>query len=129
VDTFSDEFASQRQLAIIERFEGFINYAYPIAFNIRRQHSIVRDRLISAMFEQVSLFSQAGKSGQVSRLYLADAGLSDLRFLLRFLADDKRRLISRHQHEVGSIHLAETGKMLGAWIRTKGEKAQKGDRG
>ena len=129
MDTLSDEFASQRQLAIVERFEGFVNYIYPIAFNIRRQHYIVRDRLISAMFEQVSLFSQAGKSGQVSRLYQADAGLSDLRFLLRFLADDKRRLISRHQHEVGSIHLAETGKMLGAWIRTKGEKAQRGECG
>jgi hypothetical protein len=122
MEVFSDDLASQRQLAIVEKFEGFVNYTYPIAINIRRTHHIVRDRLIGAMFEQVSLFSQAGKSGQVSRLYLADAGLSELRFMLRFLAHDKRRLISRHQHEVGSIHLAETGKMLGAWIKVKGNK-------
>lgn len=120
MEVLHDEFASQKQLAIVERFDGFVNYMYPIAINIRRTHHIVRDRLIAAMFEQVSLFTQAGKSGQVSRLYQADAGLSDLRFILRFLADGKRQLISRHQHEVGSIHLAETGKMLGAWIRSRG---------
>lgn len=42
METLSDEFASQRQLAIIERFEGFINYMYPIALNIRRTHSLGR---------------------------------------------------------------------------------------
>lgn len=126
METLSDEFASQRQLAITEKFEGFINYMYPIALNIRRTHGIARDRLIMAMFEQVSMFSQAGKSGQVSKLYLADAGLSDLRYMVRFLADGKRKLISRHQAEVASIHLAETGKMLGAWIKTKSAKGERG---
>jgi len=99
---------------------------YPIALNIRRNHSVARDRLIVAMFEQVSMFSQAGKSGQVSKLYMADAGLSDLRYMMRFLADSKRKLISLHQAEVGSIHLAETGKMLGAWIKTKSAKGERG---
>jgi hypothetical protein len=126
METLSDEFASQKQLAITERFEGFINYMYPIALNIRRTHFVARDRLIGAMFEQVSMFSQAGKSGQVSKLYLADAGLSDLRFMVRFLADSKRKLISRKQAEVASIHLAETGRMLGAWIKTKGAKGERG---
>jgi len=122
MDFLSDEFASQRQLAIIERFEGFINYIYPIALNIRRSHHVIRDRLIGAMFDQVSFLQQAGKSAQISKLYLADAGLAHLRFLLRFLANENRRLISRHQHEVASIHLAETGKMLGAWIKSKAVK-------
>jgi hypothetical protein len=76
VETLNDEFASHKQLAITERFEGFINYMYPIALNIRRTHHVARDRLIASMFEQVSMFSQAGKSGQVSKLYMADAGLS-----------------------------------------------------
>lgn len=78
------------------------------------------------MFEQVSLFIQAGKSGQVSKLYLADAGLANLRFMLRFMADAKRKLISLHQFEVGSIHLAETGRMLGAWIKNKAAKGERG---
>lgn len=126
METLSDEFSSQKQLAIVERFEGFINYMYPIALNIRRTHFVARDRLISGMFEQVSMFSQAGKSGQVSKLYLADAGLSNLRFMVRFLAEPKRKLISRHQAEVGSIHLAETGKMLGAWIKVKNARGERG---
>jgi hypothetical protein len=117
MEVLSDEQSSQRQLAIIERFEGFVNYTYPIAINIRRSHHVVRDRLLEATFEQVNLFQQAGKSSQVSKLYLADAGLAHLRFLLRFLANEHRRLISRHQHEVAAIHLAETGRMLGAWIK------------
>jgi hypothetical protein len=50
VETLSDEFASQRQLAITERFEGFINYMYPIALNIRRTHGIARDRLTWCAF-------------------------------------------------------------------------------
>lgn len=43
METFSDEFTSQRQLAIVERFEGFINYMYPIALNIRSTHHVARD--------------------------------------------------------------------------------------
>lgn len=122
MQTLTDELTSQKQMAIVERFMVFINYMYPIAHNIRRTHHIVRDRLIASMFEQVNLFYQAGKSNQVSKLYAADAGIADLRFLLRFLAEDKRRLISCHQHEVASIHLAEVGKMLGTWIRSKAAK-------
>ena len=126
MDTLDDEFASQRQLRIIERFEGFINYMYPIALNIRRTHHVARDRLIGMMFEQVSMFSVAGKSGQVSKLYLADAGLADLRYMVRFLTDPKRKLMSKHQAEVAGIHLAETGNMLGAWIKTKAHKGERG---
>jgi hypothetical protein len=122
METLTDDIASHRQLAIVERFEGFVNYVYPIALNIRRTHHIVRDRFIDAIFAQVNAFNQAGKSNQISKLYAADAGLADLRFLLRFLAEDKRRLISLHQSEVASVHLAEVGKMLGAWIRNKAAK-------
>jgi hypothetical protein len=46
--------------------------------------------------------------------------------MVRFLADGKRKLISRHQSEVSSIHLAETGKMLGAWIKSKNAKGERG---
>ncbi len=126
MDTYTDESSTHKQLAIIERFEQFVNYMYPIALNIRRTHYIARDRFISMMFEQVSMFSQAGKSSQVSKLYLADAGLANLRYMVRFLVDPKRKLISLHQSEVASIHLAETGKMLGSWIKAK---AQRGERG
>lgn len=127
MEVLNDEFASHKGMAIVERFGVFVDYTYPIAINIRRTHHVVRDMLITSMFEQANLFAQAGKSGQVSRLYAADAGLAHLRFQLRFLASDKRRLISLHQFETASVHLAEVGKMLGSWIRAK--TAAKGERG
>ncbi len=105
------------QLAIVERFERFVDYLYPVLLGVRRVHYVVRDRAISAMLDQIVLFNEAGKSGSLSKLYSADAGLASLRFYLRFLADADRKLISQHQHQVAAIHLAEVGKMLGAWIR------------
>lgn len=77
MEMLTEERTTQRQMAIVERFEGFMNYMYPIALNIPRAHYVARDRLVSLMFEQVSLFYQAAKSNQVSKLYLADAGLAD----------------------------------------------------
>ncbi len=104
------------QLAIVERYEQFVDYTYPIFLGVRRTHHVARDRAIGAMLDQVGLFNEAGKSGLVSKLYSADAGLGVLRYYLRFFASPKRKLLSQHQHQVAAIHLAETGRMLGAWI-------------
>lgn len=123
-----DETASAKQLAIVEKFEAFINYAYPIAQNIPRKHGIARDAFLTAMFSQVDLFIVAGKSGQASRLYAADAGLAGLRFWLRFMADPGRKLISQNQHRVASVHLAEVGGMLNAWIRSVKGKGVREDK-
>jgi hypothetical protein len=105
------------QLAIIERYEHFVDYIYPVLLGVRRAHYVARDRAIAAILEQISLFNEAGKSGMLSRLYAADAGLASLRFYLRFFASPERKLISQHQHQTAAIHLAESGRMLGAWIR------------
>lgn len=105
-------------MAIIERFDGFVNYLYPMLTNTSRQHRVMRDAFLDAMFQQYKLFHSAGKSNQASRLYEADAGMAYLRELLRFMAGPDRKLVSRRQYEVASIHLAETGAMLGAWIKS-----------
>ena len=105
------------QMAIVEKYEDFLNYTYPILIGISRGHLVLRDKVMDAAFAQVDLFMQAGKSGQVSKLYAADAGLAMLRWYLRFMADSRRRLISKHQHQVGCVHLSEVGKMLGVWIK------------
>lgn len=114
--------ASSRGLAICQRYMGFCNYVYPILTNLSGRHRVFRDTMLETMFAQIKLFHESAKSDQVSRLYLADAGLATLREFLRFATDPARKLLSRHQHEVAEIHLAETGAMLGAWI----DKAQKG---
>jgi len=108
---------STDQLAIVERYERFADYIYPIWMGLPRAHYVLRDRAIGALLDQVGLFNVAGKSGVLTKLYAADAGLATLRFYLRFCADNRRKLISTHQHQVAAVHLAETGRMLGAWIR------------
>jgi hypothetical protein len=106
-----------REMAIVERYERYLEYVYPIFLGIRRAHYILRDKCLSEALAQVHLFDDAGKSQTLAKLYAADAGLQTQRFNLRFLSGERRRLISRHQHEVAAIHLAEAGRMLGAWIR------------
>lgn len=104
-------------LAIVERYEGAVSYLYPLLLNMSHKHRVLRDSLLTALFEQYRLFYEAAKSSQVSRVYVADAGLAHIKELLRFMADPARKLVSRRQYEVASIHLAETGAMLGGWIR------------
>lgn len=47
-----DEFVAVEQLAIVERYERFVNYMYPIAQSIPRQHGVVRQMFMEAMFNQ-----------------------------------------------------------------------------
>ena len=117
-DVFSND-----QMVIVEKYEDFLSYVYPIAMNIPRQHAVVRDMFLTAVFEQARLFAEAGKSDQVSKLYAADAGLALLRFYLRFMVKNPPKIISQNQHRTASVHIAETGRILGAWIKTAREEA------
>ncbi|QXX74227.1 diversity-generating retroelement protein Avd [Methylovirgula sp. HY1] len=113
-----DEHAVHQGLAIVEAYEQFINYLYPILQNAPRKHGIARDMALRALFEQVELFIAAAKSPQVSRLYSADAHLAALRFWLRFMVDPARRMLTPHQHRAALALLASVGKRLGAWIKS-----------
>ncbi len=105
-------------LAILEKYEQFVDYFYPVLQNAPRRHGVARDMALKAVFEQVEMIVAAGKSRQISRLYIADANLAALRFWLRFMAHPGRKIITPHQHRVALTKLAEVGKMLGAWIKT-----------
>lgn len=104
------------QMMIVEKYETVIRYLYPIAQNVPRRHGVAKAMFITCLLEQVRLFTEAGKSNQISRLYIADAGLAQLRFWLRFLASKPIRALSLHQLETAQTLLAEVGKILGAWI-------------
>ena len=117
-----DQTATYEQLAVIHKYEAVIDYLYPIFQNCPRKHGVARDQMMSTLFEQVSLLIAAGKSGQPSRLYAADANLAALRFWLRFGASSKVKIITPRQHQVALALIAEVGAMIGAWI--KGSKAR-----
>lgn len=88
----------QEQLFVIEKYERFLNYLYPIVQSIPRKHGVAKEMLLRDLLGQVSLFHDAGKTSQISRLYLADSGLANIRFWLRFLADPGRKLLTIKQH-------------------------------
>lgn len=108
-----------KNLAIIEKYEDFSNYIYLVLQNVPRKHGVLKEKVIHLVFEQVELFYKAIKSNQKSRLYDADANLASIRFYLRFLANENRKLISQKQHQTASVKLAEVGKMLNSWINKK----------
>lgn len=111
--------SSKDQLAIVQKYEVFLNYFYPIAQNIPRKHGVAKMLLIEAVLAQPALFIKAGKSGHVSRLYEADAGLAHLRFWLRFCSHPDRRIITLRQHQAAEVMISEVGRILGSWIASK----------
>ena len=114
------------QMNIVEKYETVIAYLYPIAQNIPRKHGVAKTMFIECLLEQVKLIVEAGKSGQISRLYVADAGLSQLRFWLRFLVSKQVRSITPHQVETAQVLIAEVGRLLGAWIVKQKRRGQHG---
>ena len=114
------------QMNIVEKYETVIAYLCPIAQNIPRKHGVAKAMFIECLLEQVKLIVEAGKSGQISRLYVADAGLSQLRFWLRFLVSKQVRSITPHQVETAQVLIAEVGRLLGAWIVKQKRRGQHG---
>lgn len=112
-----DDLNSSRQLLIVDKYDDVVAYLYPIFHALPKSHSA-----LDCLLEQPRFFIEAGKSSQASRLYAADANLALLRWYLRFLAGESRRLVGRHQFEVASVKISEVGQMLGAWIRTKQDR-------
>jgi hypothetical protein len=102
-------------LAIVEKYEAFVRYIYPILQSSPRKHGVLRDVVLAALFVPIGDLYHAARSRQVSRLHAVDAQFATLRSYLRFLVDAEIKIISPHQHEVALARLAEPGRMLGAW--------------
>lgn len=110
-----DEHVKARDLAIVEKYEATVIYLYPIFQGFPRKHGDLRSHVNGLLMGTVGLLYQAAKSKQLSRLYAVDCQLAELRHWLRFAAREK--ILSHKQHRVALGHIAETGAMLGAWIR------------
>ncbi len=112
-----DENTATDALAIVEKYEGFVNYLYPILQNAPRKHSVLRDSVLAALFTPIGDLYHAAKSKQVSRLYAVDAELATLRAFLRLLVQSNIRIVTPKQHEIALSHIAHAGRMLNAWTR------------
>lgn len=106
----------EEKLIIIEKYEEFLNYIYPVIQGVPRKHGVLRENFIKVLFEQVEILYKAVKTTQKSKLYEADANIANIKFYLRFLSHKDRKLISKKQSEVSNIKLVEVGKILNSWI-------------
>jgi hypothetical protein len=66
-------FDSNRQMLIVEKYEKLINYLYPILQSIPRTHGVAKNLVLTDLLIVPSMMMIAGKTGQVSKLYLIDA--------------------------------------------------------
>ena len=113
-----DKNACSNQMDILEKYERVIAYLYPIIQRTPRKHGIVRDRFLNCMMGQAETFIQAGKSGQISKVYAADAGLAMLRFYLRFYREGIRHVTVKQETHALTL-IADVGGMVNAWIKRK----------
>lgn len=108
-------------MAIIETYDRFFEYIYPMACNISHKHRELKQQLQVAILLQYRLFHDAAKTNQKSKLYMADSNIAFIKEILRIMASPKRKLLSRKQYETASVLICEAGAMLGSWIsRAKG---------
>jgi len=105
-------------MLIVEKYERVIGYLYPIIQRTPRKHGVARDQFLECLFQQVEYFVQAGKSGQVSKLYAADANLAMLRFYVRFFREGIHHITVKQESHAQAL-IAEVGAILGAWIKRK----------
>lgn len=110
-----------KNMAIIDCYDKFFEYVYPIILNMSNKHKFLKDRLADAAVSQYALFHDAAKTNQKSKLYLLDSNIALVKEILRLMVSSRRKLLSRNQYEVASVLLRETGSMVGSWInRAKG---------
>jgi hypothetical protein len=121
-----DETAGLEALAIVEKYETFVRYLYPILQRAPRRHGVLRDVVLAALFVPIGDLHHAAKSRQVSRLHAVDAEFATLRAHLRFLAEAGIRIVTPRQHASALALLAEPGRMLGAWQRKLKAPAPRG---
>jgi hypothetical protein len=97
-----DENSAIDALAIVERYEAFVSYLYPILQNSPRKHGVLRDVVLAGLFAPIGGLYHAAKSRQVSRLYAVDAEFATLRSHMRFLVKPGIRIVTPHQPPGGA---------------------------
>jgi hypothetical protein len=121
----NDLITNHTQMNLIEKYEKVINYLYPIIQNIPRKHGIVKKQFIDCLMKQIQLFNEAGKSNQISKMYLADAGLSNVRFYLRFMTNKNVKALTTKQQSYTQKLISDCISLMDNWISHKKVKEDK----
>lgn len=107
----------QETLALVNRVIHLENYIYPAIINIRNTHKVYRDQFLETLNSLTMKMREAASSNSLSRIYLVDNTLKELKTKLRFLSHKNRRLVSTKRARRALIMLSNLGCMVGSWIR------------
>lgn len=120
---------STNSLIVINKYRTAFEYIYPLLINISNKHKILKDTCLNAIIEFHKTLHDASKSNVFSKINTADTNLAYIKELMSILASDKRKLISRHQYEVSTNLLSETGAIIGHWKKKVKQQQQKENKG
>ena len=115
---------TKNELLMIENFDRFANYIYPIASNFSHKHRMLKEKLLNSILEQYRLFYEAIMSNQISKFYIADSGISFIKSFLRFASNNSRKLISLRQYEFASSLLNDSEICLKKRIESGARKGR-----
>lgn len=129
MEVIKDTVSNYNQLAIVDKYETeIVDYLMTYVRNIPNEYAVERAMVKQCLHKQVELFNLAGKSNQIGKLYDADAGLSTLRYWLRFMVKPKIKALSPKKHDQALMRLAEIGGMLNKWMAGHGKgRGQRGN--
>ena len=106
----------EEKLIIIEKYDEFLHYIYPVLQKITRTEGILKEDAIELIFGTPELIYRSIKSPQISKMYDVDIRLSVIRHRIRFLSDDRIKVISEKQSQVSQVKLGEVGRIVGKMI-------------
>ncbi|MCA1778756.1 MAG: diversity-generating retroelement protein Avd [Xanthomonadaceae bacterium] len=106
-------------LDLIEKYDRFTDYIYEMIEKAPRRSGWIKEALAKAVLRVPGEIYTAAKTGQISRLYVVDASLAEIRWLLRFAVKSKARVITHQQQKTAMVLIAEVGSMLASWIKRK----------
>jgi hypothetical protein len=102
-------------MAIVEKYEAFLNYAYPKIQNCPRKHGVVRDAVLAAA-RSGSGFYAAGQIRPGVAPLRARCAAGDDPVLVALPRHQRPKVLNTHQAAESLKRLNEVGRMLGAWI-------------
>ena len=121
--TKKDQAKESEGFLLIEYYDAVFAYLYKPLLNLPNNHSEFRKSMLRLILRIPGEIYLAAKLGQISKVYILDSSLAELRWHLRFAGknqeDSKMRLLTRHQQKTAEDLLSKVGSIVNGWIDNK----------
>ena len=98
-------------------YKKFLLRMYKRSMRFPAEHRVFKERIQTALFDQIRLFNDAAKSSQTGKIHIADSGVATLQEFLQLAVSKELHIISPEEYRGLSRDLSEAGAMLGEWLK------------